>query len=513
MTRWSPTTWLETRHDLGRQRDRLGALAYQVEAGYTVFPWQIRCHAADVRHPALRMAKGVYGGLGSGKSDWGIGEGGNLAILNPGPRIKGMITGPTNDFLKQEIQPRWEDFLERMARAKLPLLKKHHKTQARYELWCGASVYLRSLERFEAYRGWQTAWWWGDEIESMINPGKVWTVLSNRVRQKSAYVRQAFVTSTPRGNRGTVAHFLRERAKARGLLTAAVDAQGRELVAKTIRGQEVLIPRDELIASHYTFRATSQDNPTLGDDYLLSFDGMSERRYREEVLAEILAPESAVWPEFGERHIVDWPCPWRRTPEGKIVPNPAFDPRQQVDLTYDTGDQFPHALWIQRMPGGLCVIVGEYCDDGGSIGQTHEQIVARMKCCRRSPDNLVGDRAVPEELGWMMQMWPNATPHKMVKRVEQDVLTGVEVVRDRAAPIFGDPMIKFARHLTVSPPRRGIWNCVRNYRYQVASDGSYHPRPHKDNVHDHGADALRMHQVALYGFDSNPRFYSVGRRW
>lgn len=513
MKRWSPTKWLDTRHQLGRERDRLGALAYQVEGGYTPFDWQIRAHAADVTHPALRPHKGIFGGLGSGKSDWGIGEAGNLAIMNPGERVKGMITGPTNDFLKQEIQPRWEAWLEAMAMAKLPLLKKHHKTQMRYELWCGASVYLRSLERFEAYRGWQLAWWWGDEIESLINPMKVWTTLSNRVRQRKAYVREAFVTSTPRGNRGTVAHFLRERAKARGLRTAHVDEHGREFVAKTIRGQEVLVPRDELVAAHYTFRATSQDNPTLGDDYLLSFEGMSERRYKEEVLAEILAPESAVWPEFGDRHVIDWPAPWSRNARGELVPNPAFDFRHPLDLAFDTGDNYPHALWIQRLPGGLCIVVDEYCEDGGSIGKTHDALVLKTRLCRRAPDNIVGDRAVPEELGWMMQTWPNAQPHKMVKRVEQDVLTGVEVVRDRAAPIFGDPLIKFARHLTISPTRRGIWNCVRNYRYQVASDGSYHPRPHKDNIHDHGADALRMHQVALFGGDSGPRFFSVGRRW
>lgn len=511
--RWSATKWLETRHELGRNRDRLGALAYQIEAGATPFDWQTRFIEAGVSHPALFARKLAIGGLGAGKSDLGILESGNLTILNPGPLVKGMATAPTNDLLKQEIQPRLEQWFENMARAKLPLLKKPHRTQMRYELWCGANFFLRSLERYENYRGWQLAHWWGDEIETLINPLRVWLVMSNRVR-KVGYVREAFGTSTMRGDRGCVLHFRQQRAKARGMLTAHVDDAGVEYIRRKSRDREILIPRDELLASHYTIKATSKDNPTLGDDYLLSLENMSERRYREEVLAELLPPESSVWPEFTEaRHVIDWPAPWVVRPNGELAPNPAFDNRHPVDLAFDTGDNYPHALFIQRMPGGLCIVVGEYCEDGGSIGKTHDAIIRRQLCCRRAPDNIVGDRAVPDELGWMMQQWPNAAPHKMVKRVEQDVLTGVEVVRDRASPIFGDPMIQFARHLTVSPPRRGIWNCVRNYRYQVSSDGSYHPRPHKDNVHDHGADALRMHQVALFGGDGKPRFYSINRKW
>lgn len=513
MTRWSPTRWIETRHELGRNRDRLGALAYQVEAGYTPFEYQIRFHAAGVTHPALRPHKLLIGGFGAGKSDVGLHEIGNLAILNPGPMIKHMITAPTNDLLKQEHRPRLEQWFEDMATAKLPLLRKHHKTEMRYELWDGSSIYLRSLERFDNYRGWQLTSWWADELETIINPMRVWNTLSSRVRYRKSYVKQAFGVSTPRGNRGTVAHFLRERSKARGLPTVGVDELGRELVKKRIRDRDVLIPRDELIAAHYTMRATSHDNPTLGDDYLLSFEGMSERRYREEVLAEILAPESAVWPEFGDRHVIDWPCPWIRTARGDRQPNPAFDPRHPLVLSYDTGDNYPHAIWGQRLSDDRIVWVDEYCEDGGSISKTHEAMIEKTRLCRRAPDDIIGDRAVPEELGWMINQWPKATAHKMVKRVEQDVLTGVEVVRDRAAPIFGDPKILFARHLTISPPKRGIWNCVRNYRYQVASDGSYHPRPHKDNIHDHGADALRMAMVALFGTDASPRFFTVARQW
>lgn len=513
---WSRSTWLETRHELGRNRDRAGALAYAVEAGYTPLAWQHRAHLADVHHPALMMHKLVIGGLGGGKSDFAWWEGLMLAMMNPGRGIKGMITAPTYDVLKQEIQPRWEQGVDRMAAAKLPLVKRLYKTELRYELWCGANVYLRSLDHYESYRTWQLAWWYGEEIESMIQPLKVWNVLSKRVRQRQAYVRQAYAVANPRGYRGCVKHFIDERRKSRALPTARVD-NGVELVAKTIRGVTHYIPRDQLIASHYTYRATSLDNPTLGDDYLLGLETMSDRRYREEVLAEILQPESIVWPEFDARtHVFDIPCPWVIRPDGTTEQNPRWNKRVHcypLDIAFDYGDPFPHALWIARLPGDVCVVVGELCDDGWPTTRVHEEMIRRTRFYGREPDNVVGDRAVPEELGWMVTTWKNAAPHKMVRRSEQDVLNGVEVVRDRASPIVGEVKILFARHLVEAPPKRGIWNCVRNYRYQAASDGSYHPRPFKDNVHDHGCDALRMHQVALFGDGGRPRFYSVGRRW
>lgn len=516
--RFSRTTWLETRHLLGQARDRAGALAYTIQAGNTTFEWQQRAHLADVTHPALMMHKLIIGGLGGGKSDWAWWEGIMLAMMNPGQGIKGMISGPTFDVLKQEIKPRWEDGLDKMSAAKTPLCKRFHKTELRYELWCGASVYLRSLDQFESFRTWQLAWWYGEELESMMQPLRVWNVLSKRVRQPKAYVRQAYAVANPRGYRGTVKHFIETRRKARALPTAHVDEHGREYVTKTVRGVEHLIPRDELIASHYTFRATSLDNPTLGDDYLLGLETMSERRYREEVLAEILQPESIVWPEFDARkHVFDIPCPWIVRSDGTTVQNPqwvkALGHHYPLDYACDAGDQFPHSLWIARLPGDVCVVVGELCEDGWPLSKLHDEIIRRTVCYGRSPDNVVGDRAVPDEIGWMIQTWKRATPHKMVRRIEQDVLTGVEVVRDRAAPIFGDPKILFARHIIEAPPRRGIWNCVRNYRYQAAADGSFHPRPFKDNVHDHGADALRMHQVALFGGDGKPRFFSTGRKW
>lgn len=509
---WSTTTWLETQHQLGKDRDRVGALSYLIEAGYVPLEWQQRFLLHQVEHPALRTQGLAVCGLGAGKTDLGVWLIVLLAMCNPG--MRGLVTSPTYDLLEHEIRERLSEAFDMMARARLPLVRRYHKTAMMFELWSGGSIFLRSLSKIHNLRGRQFAYAWPDEIESTVNPGLVWDVLSGRVRQRGAYMRQLFATSTPRGLRGTIELFIQSRQRARAAEARIID--GVECIRVRVRGRDVWVPRAEVIRSWFTVRATSEDNPHLDDDYFAAMSGYSKRRWDEEVLALILQPETAVWPEFDSRvHGLDFPRPWVKRSDGQLVGNPKWNPQIPVDLTYDAGDSFPHALWIAELSGGRSLIVDEYCEDGQPLGKIHDEIIKRQQFCRRSPDHVVGDRAVPSELGWLMETFQRAIPHKMIRRVEQDVLTGIEVVRERISPMRGDPKLLVARHLIddADRVRRGIWNCVRKYRYLQHADGTLDARPYKDNVHDHGCDALRMHQVARYGHDAMPRFYSIGRNW
>lgn len=507
--RWSTDTWLQTRQRLGRERDRAGILAYQIESGYTPFDWQIRGHLHDVANPALRTQKLEMCGLGAGKTDFGVRETQGLAMANPGMRV--LITAPSFELLKHEIVERWRAANDDMSRARLPLSKRFHKTDMMDEWWCGLKVFFRSLERLQLQRGRQYAVWWGDEMETILDPQLAWNVLSGRVRQKDAPMRQAFATGTPRGRRGLVELFTNARMRARAAEGKLVD--GVDCIRQKVRGREVWVPRSDVLGMWWTQRATSHDNPTLGDDYFAALAGMSERRYREEVLAEILEPEAAVWPEVDARkHGIDWPRPWVRQGD-KIVANPKLDRQLEWDISYDAGDSFPHALFWQRRRDGTCIIVDEYCEDAKPLSYVHDSILWRAKAMGRQPSNGIGDRAVPEELGWMMDQWPGAEIRKMVRRVEQDVLTGIELVRDRLSPFRGEPKILVANHLIENPGKRGIWACLKGYRHAQRSDGSLDVRPLKDGKYDNGADALRMHQVALFGEGAGPRTYTTGRRW
>lgn len=489
----SATPWLETRHELGRYRDRESALDVLEGAGYQPLDWQERFHLHDC--DSQRVNKYAVCGLGAGKSEALVHEGAICAMLNPGSW--GVFAAPTYDQLKSVLLPRWQSLMEAMAQAGTPLSKKFHLTEMYDELWCGGRVYFRSLSKIHNLRGFEFAWAGGDELESVINARLVWDVLSGRVRQK-AHFREMFGGSTPRGLQGIVEVFIQARAQARGMGAAAND---NGLV-------------DEALRQWFTIRATSADNPHLPPDYLaMQRATYSKRRWDEEVEALILKPETAVWPEIDrEVHVIDWPRAWVER-AGAKVPNRSFDRTLEYDLAYDAGDQYPHVLWVQRTVDGTCVVVDELCEDQWPKGRLHDEIVERCKLIGRDPSTAVGDRAVKDELAWMQDAFPRTQVRRMVSRQQQNVLAGVEVVRERLDPVRGGrPKLYFARHLCDQPARRGIWNCVRNYRYQKRADGTLAVDPYKDNVHDHGADALRMLMVALFGEGAGDVF-SVPRRY
>lgn len=473
--RWSDTTWTETRNTLGLTRDRKEALRYLMRAGYEPLPWQRRAHVHDAT--SLRVNKYAVCGLGAGKSEWEIHEGASCALMNPG--AWGVFVAPTYDQLKSILLPRWQDLMERLTKCGTPLSKRFHLTEMYDELWCGGRVYFRSLSKVHNLRGFEFAWVGGDELESVINARLVWDVLSGRVRQKANF-REMFGGSTPRGLQGIVELFVQARSQARG---AATEAE-----------------RDELLRQWFTVRATSEDNPHLPADYLaVQRATYSKRRWDEEVLAEILKPETAVWPEIdAEVHVIDWPRPWIER-NGERLPNPRFDRTLAYDIAYDAGDQFPSVLVIQRTVDGTCIVVDEFCEDQWPTGKVHAEIEGRVRMMGRAPILAVCDRAVKDERAWLTQAFPLTDVRWMRSKEQQSILAGIEVVRNRLDPVSGRPKLYFARHLAERPPRRGVWPSSRNYRYGKRADGTLTAEPYKDNVSDHACDALRMHQTTLYG--------------
>ena len=123
---------------------------------------------------------------------------------------------------------------------------------------------------------------------------------------------------------------------------------------------------------------------------------------------------------------------------------------------------------------------------------------------------IVCDRAVKREIQWCLEQFPKSQVHRMNSRLEQSVAEGIELVRDQLDPVERSPMLLFARHLAKTDERRGIVACVQNYRYKQDMFGVITNIPHKDNVFDHGCDALRMHQVMVHSRHSTA--YMLSRK-
>lgn len=456
---------------MGLRRDRATALAILERVGYDPFPWQRRFHAATA--PAgVRSQKLAICGLGAGKTHLFVEEAAVLAMLNPG--CWGVISAPTYDQLTNVILPRWQAVCEAMSAGGYPLSKKYHKTSSIDELWCGGRVFFRSMSKIDNLRSFEFAWAGMDEIEIMLHSADIWNTVAGRVRQ-NANVSEVFGTSTPRGLRGVVELF----------------AQNRDIYRDTAT---------ERLREWFWIRATSFDNPELPDGYLDSLrHTYSTRRWNEEVLAQILRPESGVWSADVDpaRHVA---AGWK------------FTPGQPYDLACDWGDQYPHVLWIARGADGTCTVFDEFCDDGMPPGKLHDMVTSRCRALGSAPEHAVGDRAVPTEMAWLQQAFPRTQVHRMRTREQQSVSAGIELVRDRLDPMGRAPLLYVAERLVPSRARRGIWNCLRNYRYRTSAAGGVTTDPQKDGIHDHGADALRMHQVALFG-GANSAFYTFDRRW
>ncbi len=450
--------WLTARRILSANRDRAACLDILEECGYEPFPWQRRFHLAgtdrDVRSQKLAIC-----GLGAGKSHLFVEEAAILAMLNPGKW--GVISAPTYDQLTNVLLPRWQHVCDRLATRGYPISRKYHRTSAIDELWCGGRVFFRSMGKIDHLRSFEFAWAGMDEIEIMHHSADIWNTVAGRVRE-NANVAQVFGTSTPRGLRGVVELFAQNR-----------DAHRDSNPAK--------------LREWYWVRATSMDNPRLPSGYVESLrHTYSTRRWNEEVLAQILRPETGIWSSDVDavRHVA----------RGFALPRSA-----SYDIACDWGDQFPHVLWIARAPDGTCVVFDEYCDDGLPPGKLHDLIMSRCAAIGYAPENAVGDRAIPSELAWLSHAFPRTQVHRMRTKEQQSVSMGIELVRDRLDPIGGAPKLYVAERLVPSRSRRGIWNCLRNYRFRSSAAGGITNDPFKDNVHDHGADALRMHQVALFG--------------
>lgn len=453
--------WDDLRAHLGTNRDRLGALRLMSAAtGYEPMPHQLRAHLAD--GDGGITSKLFLAGIGSGKTVFAMAEAVILSILNPG--TVSAVTAPTYDQVSNVLLPIFMDFSDKMAKAGYPLVRRFIRSMLEAELVCGGKICWRSFGKVDNLRGYSISHLVADETEAHSAPGYVWDVLSGRLRSPRANILQATATTTPRGLRGVPAIFVAARRAAEAI----------EDPAERIRA----------LRRWFTIRASSMENPHLPDGYLESLKATySHRQWEQEVHGRILQSSAAVWSEFDPmRHARPW----------------TFEPSLPYSVSIDFGATYPHALWIQQTMDGAWIVFDEMCDDNVPPLHLRRIVTEKAKALGREPEHLVGDRAVPTELAYFQQVFGGTYVHRMKSRREQSVSQGIEAVRSCLDPIVGPPTLYLSDKLTKSRERRALVRCMENYRYKMRSDGTVdEDHPWKDNVHDHGADALRMFAVAV----------------
>lgn len=470
-------SWTDLQNYIGACQDRIFALRLVSAAtGYKPLPAQEAFHVAV--YVGL-ICKFFCAGIGTGKSKCTIIDDVIALLCNPGKRA--LIVAPTYDQALHVLLPIFLWVCECMEMAGMPILRRFRWSQMRAEMIGGGEVFFRSVSKIDNILGFEFFLVHFDECETVASPERIWHALMGRLRQL-AHFRQANASSTPRGLRGVLGVFHAAR-------------------------EDYKTPEErELRRKQYVFiRATTLDNPHLPKDYVENLRRtLSVAAWKQEVLAEILKPEAAVYGVFE-----------RRRHELKIGSKDAFyrlmrEEGTGYDLVYDFGPNYSHVLWIANSEAGYGLVFDELCEDGMSTQRIHDEI--RQRCLRlgRPPDWIVCDRAVMSERRWAAQEYPQSYVQIMDSRSEQSIREGIAVVINLLDPLVGEPKLRFASYLWDQTPRRGIVKCMANYRYAQHANGLLSDMPWKDNAHDHGCDDIRMWAVKRHG--GAYRSYVTSRR-
>ena len=460
-------SWGKYREHLANNKDRYRALQLVSAAtGYDPLPHQRRFHAARASQKLL------LGGVGSGKSYASVCEAVVMSILNPG--TSGVMIAQSYDAVQHILLPQFLEICDDLGRMGTPLLKRYNKSMARADLFgTGKSseshVFFRSFSKIDAIRGWTLSWGAIDECE--LAPGRgpeyVWNTVAGRLRDPKAHVRQLWASTTPRGLWGITKLFVEQR-------------------------------KTEQRADWWAGRASTMQNPHLPDGFLQSLkSGYSKRMFQQEVLAEVLKPQSLVYPEYNtDDHVVPY----------------LYDPSQPYILACDWGYANPAFLWIQGpLRNGEYVVFDEWHEPETPIGLQKEVIVQKCRQLGKDPDHTAADRAVKDLCSWLMKAFPSKTyHHRMRTKDEQSILNGVELVRSLLDPMDGPPRLFVAKHLTASDDPRSIHNALQAYRWKTSREGILMNQIYKDNVSDHMADSLRYAMMSVASDRANP--FVIGGR-
>lgn len=488
---WTDTTyvqrnWLDFRHWLGRwatPKERLQA--HCLMSGYRPLePWLpyhltepgVRVNEEGVEYLPMHN-KLALGGTGGGKSEASIHQWVMAIEANPGSdHLMGM---PTLEQIRKVVVQRYASTMQAMAENGFLLQRRWYggTTGAggvmSSALEHGGVASFRSLLKDDNLRGPEYASAWVDEIDMIGQPAKTMSVIRGRIRCPRANRHFFLASTTPNGTEGTVVgHFIEMRKD------------------KSLRSEWVAV------------RVNWHQNPFLPANYReTNSSGMSRRRFRQEMLGEILGPLEAVYAgEFDrQRHLCDY----------------TFDPSKPYTIGFDGGDQWEHAVAMQQNSRRQWVVFGEWIADETATRAVREAAFVRWTDVHigRRPSHIFYDYNHKQSGKFLRREYGGtALVDNMRGDDELLVANGIELIRTGLDPIDGEPTLLFSRKLFVEPiPPRSIAAAVEHYRYRCFADGSIDvSSPLQDGVTEHAADAWRYGYV---GANRKPRGPMVVQRY
>tara|TARA_Y100000310_G_scaffold335424_1_gene417454 strand:- start:1247 stop:2647 length:1401 start_codon:yes stop_codon:yes gene_type:complete len=447
--------------------------------GFTPYPKQ----EAFLRTPKNRAA--FIGGFGSGKS-WANAARCVLAVLESAEWSRknsmtgisdGIVVCPTYDLCVNVMSRALEEINDSMVAATgHGIISQVNKSKMEIITHWGSKILLRSATRCQNLVGLNLGWAAMDEVTTMAREEEVFDLLQARLRcpKMPPGRRSLWISTTPQGYTGCIRR-LGELRKA-----------------------------DE--SAVCMIRAASHDNPHLDPTFIESLRATySKARWKAEVLGEVSAPTTAIFPEFSAKHVIPWV-----QHEGDWIAGADWGLTRHHFLEIDV---------VELDPGiKTYVVVGEHFTPNESIDRQnrwwHE-----LKARRHKHPIAVGiDRADNWKQGRMVRQWGWRTKQNDDSRgMAARVLPGVELIRDLLDPADGGPPRLYLSDKLVREGRQDRWSifyCLQEYKWMLAPDGISPIDAVQRSGHEHAIDSLRYAILSqekwrttrgYYALDTKPR--------
>lgn len=403
-------------------------------------------------------------GKGAGKTLSCAREAIRLAVLNRG--CLGVVTAPTYRMLEGSTERTLMALFDNTMRAtKVSLVKRYRKSQKLLQLVNGSEILFLSLDAgAQRLEGLDLAWFWVDEAGGLSDgQGRaVWNELCARLRSTLAVRHCGIVSTSPKGRRGVVGHFV-------------------EAVERKDPDYEII-------------RSWSTKNPFLPPGFVARMRAnYSDREIRQEIYGEILDNEGTVYAEAyrEEVHVRPFELPRRR--DGSVL--------GEVYVAIDWGYNHPAVLFIHHdVETGIDTVFHEFVEDHMDhwsliqtvVQETEKQWHFKLKAAYPDPN----PKAAVEQL---VAAYKGGLPCIYILGDDQDIRTGVDIVRGRFMPAEGRPKLFISSALRETRSRRGLLKALKAYQWR-AHDGEATDRPDKDGVNDHVCDALRYYCLNRYRY-------------
>ena len=409
------------------------------------------------------------GGIGSGKTQtlvlWSLVQ----SLTYPGSY--GCILGRTEK--KDAILVLANRLLEVLERWKeetgINLIAHFNRQDNILELVNGSRIAFRGFLQVDKLRGMEFQYAALDELfyAGECDDEYVFDTIAGRLRGGTYKGKAMLITCSPKGLTPVLRRFLK----------AQQNGKGKEW---------------------FVVRAKTADNPYIDpEDIARMCEGLSNRRLRQGLYAEIIRPDHVVYSEYDEaRHIK--PFDWKQNQRNPWI------------LGIDWGTYRHHvALDIRVDPYTYTWCVADELVPLEDMPRTKFRTLLRKWLDKRAtaPAVACADRAVPTENGWLSSLLKRTQIVTMESKNQQRVVSGIEQVRDMLDPAEDEPRLLFADNLErqLKGQTSGILPAMLNYRWLSDRYGNVTNTPYHDDVYSHITDALRY---AVVGCRADKRFHS-----